>query len=179
LAALVKAGADQTALDNAVSGIDAIIREVEKSTFNEMKPLTVELRAKVRQLEDKCGIVVELPEESVPGATPDSLLSNPLELPADIPGLEMPEIPNAAPGAEPAGQPAEQPTVPAPEVPAPAAPAPDASTPTPAVPVPEVPAPAVPAPAVPAPAVPAPAVPAPAVPAPAGAEAEPNQVPGT
>ena len=169
LAALVKAGADQTALDNAVSGIDAIIREVEKSTFNEMKPLTVELRAKVRQLEDKCGIVVELPEESVPGATPDSLLSNPLELPADIPGLEMPEIPNAAPGAEPAGQPAEQPTVPAPEVPAPAAPAPDASTPTPAVPVPEVPAPA----------VPAPAVPAPAVPAPAGAEAEPNQVPGT
>jgi hypothetical protein len=118
--ALVKTGADQTAIDNAVSGIDAIIREVEKSTFNEMKPLVAELRTKVRQLEDQCGIVVELPDELVPGATADALLSSPLEMPADIPGLEMP----AVAGEDPAAEPAEQPPVPAPDVPAPDVPAP-------------------------------------------------------
>jgi hypothetical protein len=125
LMALVKTGADQTAIDNAVSGIDAIIREVEKSTFNEMKPLVAELRTKVRQLEDQCGIVVELPDELVPGATADALLSSPLEMPADIPGLEMP----AVAGEDPAAEPAEQPPVPAPDVPAPDVPAPDVPAP--------------------------------------------------
>jgi hypothetical protein len=120
LAALVRAGADQTAIDNAVSGIDAIIREVEKSTFNEMKPLITELRAKVRQLEDQCGIVVELPDELVPGATPDALLSSPVDLPEGMPGLEMP----AVAGEPPAAEPADQPAAPAPDIPAPAVPVP-------------------------------------------------------
>jgi len=124
LAALVRAGADQTAIDNAVSGIDAIIREVEKSTFNEMKPLVAEIRAKVRQLEDQCGIVVELPDELVPGATPDALLSNPLDLPEGMPGLEMPAGAGEPPAAEPADQPADQPAAPAPDVPTPAVPVP-------------------------------------------------------
>jgi hypothetical protein len=111
LAALVRAGADQTAIDNAVSGIDAIIREVEKSTFNEMKPLITELQ---------CGIVVELPDELVPGATPDALLSSPVDLPEGMPGLEMP----AVAGEPPAAEPADQPAAPAPDIPAPAVPVP-------------------------------------------------------
>lgn len=100
LAALAKA-ADQAAIDDAVAGIDAIIGVVEQTSFNEMKSLIAELRGKVRQLEDKCGIVVELPQEIVPGAGPEGLPANTLELPPEIPGLDLPAMPGQAPAAEP------------------------------------------------------------------------------
>ncbi len=95
LSALAKA-ADQVAIDDVVSGIDAIIAVVEQTSFNEMKPLIAELRGKVRQLEDKCGIVVELPQEIAPGAGPEGLPANPLELPPEIPGLDLPAMPGQA-----------------------------------------------------------------------------------
>jgi hypothetical protein len=141
LSALIKAGADQTAVDNVVKEIEEIIKVVEKSTFNEMKPLVAELRGKVRQLEDKCGIVIELPEAKAPGASPESLLTNPLDLPAGVPGLDLPAVPAEAPAAGPAGKAAaDQAPPPAPPPPAaaqgavpPAAPAaPDAAKPAPA-----------------------------------------------
>jgi hypothetical protein len=165
LSALVKAGADQTAVDDALNGIDTIIKVVEQSTFNEMKALVEELRGKVRQMEDKCGIVVELEEEPVAGAALDNPLANPLDVPAGIPGLEMPSVPAEPPAAAPAGQvPAGPPAAAAPEaatpaVPPPAVPAP-AGAPEPAAggngpPVPPAPAPGAPAPA--PPAVPPPA----------------------
>jgi hypothetical protein len=153
LSALVKAGADQTAVDDAVNGIDSIIKVVEQSTFNEMKALVEELRGKVRQMEDKCGIVVELEEEPVPGAALDNPLANPLDMPAGVPGLEIPSVPAEPPAAAPAGKvPAGQPAaaapeaappaVPAPVVPAPAgAPEPAAGDAPPAAPVPPTPAP--------------------------------------
>jgi len=101
LAALAKA-ADQAAIDDAVAGIDAIIGVVEQSSFNEMKSLIAELRGKVRQMEDKCGIVVELPQEIVPGAGPEGLPANTLELPPEIPGLDLPAMPGQAPAEGPA-----------------------------------------------------------------------------
>ena len=144
LSALAQANADQTAIENAVNGIDAIIRVVEQSTFNEMKALVTELRARVRQMEDQCGIVVELPDEQVPGATPDALLSSPLELPEGVPGLEMPAVPEEAPEAKPA----EEPVAPKPDTPPKDAPPADAPAPAdapPDVPMPpDVPAPAAP-----------------------------------
>ncbi len=160
LSALVKAGADQTAVDDALNGIDSIIKVVEQSTFNEMKALVEELRGKVRQMEDKCGIVVELEEEPVPGAALDNPLANPLDMPAGVPGLEIPSVPAEPPAAAPAGKvPAGQPAAAAPE----AAP--------PAVPAPVVPAPVVPAPAggpEPAAGEAPPAAPVPPTPAPGG-----------
>ncbi len=157
LSALIKAGADQAVLDDVVNGIDTIIKVVEQSTFNEMKALVEELRGKVRQMEDKCGIVVELAEEEVPGAALDNPLANPLDLPAGIPGLDMPAVPAEPPAAGPAGPaPAGQPAVPAPGVAPPAAPAPAgaaepaAGNAPPAAPVPPTPAPGVPAPTPPA-----------------------------
>lgn len=160
LSALIKAGADQTAVDDVVNGIDTIIKVVEQSTFNEMKALVEELRGKVRQMEDKCGIVVELAEEQVPGAALDNPLANPLEVPAGIPGLEMPAVPTEPPAAGPAEKtPAGQPAALAPDAAPPAAPAP-AGAPEPAAgnappaaapsPVPPTPAPGNPAPAPPA-----------------------------
>ena len=120
LSALAKAGADQTAVDDALNGIDTIVKVVEQSTFNEMKALVEELRGKVRQMEDKCGIVVELEEEPVPGATLDNPLANPLDVPAGIPGLEIPSVPAEPPAAAPPGTvPAGQPAAAAPEVRAP------------------------------------------------------------
>ena len=114
--------ADQAAIDDVVSGIDAIIAVVEQSSFNEMKPLIAELRGKVRQLEDKCGIVVELPQEIAPGAGPEGLPANPLELPPEIPGLDLPAMPGQAPAAGPAEKaPAGKPAAPAPEAKSPAA----------------------------------------------------------
>lgn len=101
LAALAKA-ADQAAIDDAVAGIDAIIGVVEQSSFNEMKSLIAELRGKVRQMEDKCGIVVELPQAIVPGAGPEGLPANTLELPPEIPGLDLPAMPGQAPAEGPA-----------------------------------------------------------------------------
>jgi hypothetical protein len=124
LSALVKAGADQTAVDDAVNGIDAIIKVVEQSTFNEMKALVEELRGKVRQMEDKCGIVVELAEEQAPGAAQDNALANPLDVPAGIPGLEMPAAPAEPPAAVPPGKAPGQPAAPAPGPSPPAAPVP-------------------------------------------------------
>jgi hypothetical protein len=103
LAALAKA-ADQAAIDDAIAGIDAIIGVVEQTSFNEMKSLIAELRGKVRQLEDKCGIVVELPQEIVPGAGPEGLPANTLELPPAIPGLDLPAMPGQTPAEAPAGK---------------------------------------------------------------------------
>jgi hypothetical protein len=152
LSALIKAGADQTAVDDAVNGLDTIIKVVEQSTFNEMKTLVEELRGKVRQMEDKCGIVVELEEEPVPGAALDNPLANPLDVPAGIPGLEIPSVPAEPPAAAPPGTaPAGQPAAAAPRTTPPAVPAP-AGAAEPAAggsapPVPPTPAPAGPAPA--------------------------------
>jgi hypothetical protein len=152
LSALIKAGADQTAVDDAVNGLDTIIKVVEQSTFNEMKTLVEELRGKVRQMEDECGIVVELEEEPVPGAALDNPLANPLDVPAGIPGLEIPSVPAEPPAAAPPGTaPAGQPAAAAPRATPPAVPAP-AGAAEPAAggsapPVPPTPAPAGPAPA--------------------------------
>ncbi len=186
LSALTKVAADQTAVDSAVAGVDAIIQVVEQSTFNEMKALVEELRVKVRQMEDKCGIVVELEEEPAAGGTLDNPLANPLEMPGGAPGLEIPSVPTEPPAATP---PAATPPAAAPAG-APAAPAPEVTPPAVPAPAPEVPAPAAPAPASPppvggpapapdagqpaAPPVPAPEPPAPApAPAPAAANVPP------
>jgi len=134
LAALAKA-ADQAAIDNAVAGIDAIIGVVEQSSFNEMKPLIAELRGKVRQLEDTCGIVVELPQEIVPGAGPEGLPANTLELPPEIPGLDLPAMPGQTPAVEPAEKaPAGQGAAGKPAAGPPAAEPPAAAAPTPGKP---------------------------------------------
>jgi hypothetical protein len=148
LSALIKAGADQTAVDDVVNGIDTIIKVVEQSTFNEMKALVEELRGKVRQMEDKCGIVIELEEKQVPGAALDNPLANPLDVPADIPGLEMPQAPTEPPAAAPPGKaPAGQPAAPAPGAAPPAAPVPaGAADPAAGNPPPVPPAPGGPAP---------------------------------
>jgi len=123
LSALAKAAADQTLVEEAVSGIDAIIAVLEDSSFNEMKPLVAELRGKVRQLEDKCGIVVELPQEAALGAGQEGLPANVLELPPDIPGLDLPAMPGQVPAEEPAEKaPAGKPATPPPEAKPPAAP---------------------------------------------------------
>lgn len=159
LSALAKAAADQELIAEVVRGIDAIIGVVNQSSWNEMKPMVEELRGKVRQMEDKCGIVVELPQEAVPGVGPAGVPASPLELPPEIPGLELP----AMPGQTPAEGPAEK--APAGK---PAAPAPDAKTP--AAPPAEAPAPAAPAAGKVPPAAPAGQKP-PA--APAGAPAAP------
>lgn len=166
LSALARSDAERTAVDTAVSNIDAILREVEKSTFNEMKALVTELRAKVQQLEDKCGIVVELPAQQAAGAAAQGLLANPLDVPTEIPGLDVPAVPDAAPDAK--GQPA----APAPAA-GPAAASPAGEPPaTPAEPAPPAAAPQETAP--PAAAPPAAAVPPDAVPSPANAPAAPQ-----
>lgn len=159
LSALAKADADQELIAEVVRGIDAIIGVVNQSSWNEMKPMVEELRGKVRQMEDKCGIVVELPQEAAPGAAPGGVPANPLELPPEIPGLELPAMPGqkpaeGAPEKAPAGKPA--------------APAPDAKTP--AAPPAEGPAPAAAAAGKAPPAAPAGQKPPTA---PAGAAAEP------
>ncbi len=130
LSALAKAAADQTLIEEAASGIDAIIAVLEDSSFNEIKPLVAELRGKVRQMEDKCGIVVELPQEAAPGAGQEGLPANVLELPPDIPGLDLPAMPGQMPAEEPAEKaPAGKPAAPAPETKPPAAPGAVASAP--------------------------------------------------
>lgn len=124
LAALARAAADQALIDEVVGGIDAIIAVVDKGGFTEMKPLVAELRGKVRQLEDKCGIVVELPQATAPGAGQAGVPANPLELPPEIPGLDLPAMPGQGPAEKgPAGKPATG----APEAKPPAAPPADAA----------------------------------------------------
>jgi hypothetical protein len=107
LSALARAAADQALIDEVVGGIDAVIAVVEKGGFTEMKPLVAELRGKVRQMEDKCGIVVELPQATAPGAGQPGVPASPLELPPEIPGLDLPAMPGQGPAEKaPAGKPA-------------------------------------------------------------------------
>lgn len=171
LSALAKAAADQAVVDEVVKGIDAIIAVAEDSSFNEMKPLVTELRGKVRQLEDKCGIVVELPQEAAPGAAQEGMPANVLELPAEIPGLDLPTVPGQMPAEGPAEKaPAGKPAAPAPEAKPPVAPA--AAAPKPGEPAAGKAAPTPPAEQKPA-AAPGGAAPAP----PAGKPPEPGAGP--
>jgi hypothetical protein len=105
-------GEDAKYLQKVIDAIDGILSVVD-SQSSELPTLLSQLQKSVRELEEQCGVTVELPEADKSIAAEEKTLANPL----DALGLEA--TGEKKPEAQPAGQPpaakpaeAEQPAAP-------------------------------------------------------------------
>ena len=131
LLALAKSEDDQKYVQKVVKSIDEIIGVADDASFKDITSLITEIRNKVTQLENECGIVAQVDKGPEEGASPEEMLANPLDalgtgLGADLSPSPPEKPPAGAPakgGAKPPAKGAGQPPAKGAAAPAPKAPA--------------------------------------------------------
>jgi hypothetical protein len=129
---LLAKGEDAKYLQKVVEEIDGIL-SVADSSSSEFPTLLAQLQRSVHELEEQCGVTVELPETDTTIATEEKALVNPLDaLGLEATGEKKPEAPPAGkPSAKPAAakQPPDTPPADTPPADTPPADTPPADTP--------------------------------------------------
>ena len=112
--ALAKAE-DQEYVEKVANHVGAIMLQADDASFNDLTSLVTEIRRKVKELEQNCGIVISVDEMEIEAEAAEGLLEDPL---GNL-GKGLGGIPSAKPPSEPPVAPtAKTPVAPATKTPA-------------------------------------------------------------
>jgi hypothetical protein len=110
--AVAKSAEDQQYVEKVARHVDAIMLKADDASFKDLTSLVTEIRRKVQELEEECGIVVNVDEMEIDAKDAADLLENPLDSLGDdlggMPPAEPPSKPPVAPGKKASGAPAAE-----------------------------------------------------------------------